>query len=108
METPTLFSRARLDESLSICALVSKLLMLPQQSRVCGQKMGIWRRSASAASEGSECEIDNYGGAGESRTPDLRFRKPPLYPSELQPHHQDSFSLHRFREKLPNIANRAK
>ena len=25
------------------------------------------------------------GGAGESRTPDLRFRKPPLYPSELQP-----------------------
>src|SRR5579862_1021062 len=26
------------------------------------------------------------GGAGESRTPDLRFRKPPLYPTELQPH----------------------
>jgi hypothetical protein len=25
------------------------------------------------------------GGAGESRTPDLRFRKPPLYPTELQP-----------------------
>ena len=47
------------------------------------------------------------GGAGESRTPDLRFRKPPLYPSELQPHHQDSISLHRFRAKLPNIAKRA-
>ena len=27
-----------------------------------------------------------YGGAGEVRTPDLRFRKPTLYPSELQPH----------------------
>jgi hypothetical protein len=27
-----------------------------------------------------------YGGAGGSRTPDLRFRKPPLYPTELQPH----------------------
>src|SRR5229473_8337962 len=26
------------------------------------------------------------GGAGESRTPDTRFRKPLLYPSELQPH----------------------
>jgi hypothetical protein len=26
------------------------------------------------------------GGAGEARTPDLRFRKPSLYPSELQPH----------------------
>jgi hypothetical protein len=25
------------------------------------------------------------GGAGEARTPDLRFRKPTLYPSELQP-----------------------
>jgi hypothetical protein len=25
------------------------------------------------------------GGAGEARTPDLRFRKPSLYPSELQP-----------------------
>src|SRR5258708_37842153 len=29
---------------------------------------------------------DVYGGAGEVRTPDLRFRKPTLYPSELQPH----------------------
>src|SRR5258708_23860331 len=28
---------------------------------------------------------DVYGGAGEVRTPDLRFRKPTLYPSELQP-----------------------
>src|ERR1700733_7386992 len=26
-----------------------------------------------------------YGGAGESRTPDTWFRKPKLYPSELQP-----------------------
>ena len=25
------------------------------------------------------------GGAGEARTPDNRFRKPMLYPSELQP-----------------------
>jgi hypothetical protein len=28
---------------------------------------------------------EKYGGAGRSRTGDLRFRKPPLYPSELQP-----------------------
>ena len=28
---------------------------------------------------------EKHGGAGESRTPDLRFRKPPLYPTELQP-----------------------
>ena len=28
----------------------------------------------------------NSGGAGEVRTPDKRFRKPLLYPSELQPH----------------------
>jgi hypothetical protein len=46
------------------------------------------------------------GGAGESRTPDLRFRKPPLYPSELQPRHQNPVSLHPFRKKLPNIPNR--
>jgi hypothetical protein len=30
-------------------------------------------------------ETKKSGGAGESRTPDLRFRKPPLYPTELQP-----------------------
>jgi hypothetical protein len=30
--------------------------------------------------------MSKSGGAGESRTPDLRFRKPPLYPTELQPH----------------------
>jgi hypothetical protein len=28
---------------------------------------------------------EKNGGAGGSRTPGLRFRKPPLYPSELQP-----------------------
>src|ERR1700730_5876358 len=33
-----------------------------------------------------------HGGAGESRTPDLRFRKPPLYPSELQPRALRDFS----------------
>jgi hypothetical protein len=27
---------------------------------------------------------EKYGGPGESRTPDKRFRKPLLYPSELQ------------------------
>ena len=49
-----------------------------------------------------------YGGAGESRTPDLRFRKPPLYPSELQPRHQNPVSLQLFRRKMTNIPNRAK
>jgi hypothetical protein len=29
------------------------------------------------------------GGPGESRTPDLRFRKPLLYPSELQPQERE-------------------
>jgi|HubBroStandDraft_6_1064221.scaffolds.fasta_scaffold758713_1 hypothetical protein len=48
-----------------------------------------------------------HGGAGESRTPDLRFRKPPLYPSELQPRHQGPDSLHPSRRKVPNIPNRA-
>src|SRR5258707_5964339 len=33
------------------------------------------------------------GGAGEARTPDLRFRKPTLYPSELQPQLASSLSL---------------
>src|SRR5579864_5022573 len=47
------------------------------------------------------------GGAGESRTPDLRFRKPPLYPSELQPRLQCPHSLHPSRKKLRNIPNRA-
>jgi hypothetical protein len=28
--------------------------------------------------------IEIYGGPGQSRTADLRFRKPLLYPSELQ------------------------
>jgi hypothetical protein len=28
--------------------------------------------------------IENYGGPGVSRTRDLRFRKPLLYPSELR------------------------
>ena len=27
-----------------------------------------------------------HGGAGQNRTGDLRFRKPTLYPTELQPH----------------------
>jgi hypothetical protein len=35
---------------------------------------------------------EQSGGAGESRTPDLRFRKPPLYPSELQPHCSGEFN----------------
>jgi hypothetical protein len=30
--------------------------------------------------------LEITGGAGEIRTPDLRFRKPALYPSELQLH----------------------
>ena len=30
--------------------------------------------------------IENYGGPGVSRTRDLRFRKPLLYPSELRGH----------------------
>ena len=34
----------------------------------------------------------NDGGAGRSRTGDLRFRKPPLYPSELQPHMPQSYN----------------
>ena len=35
--------------------------------------------------------VSANGGAGEARTPDLRFRKPTLYPSELQP--QDASTL---------------
>jgi hypothetical protein len=34
-----------------------------------------------------------HGGAGEIRTPDLRFRKPTLYPSELQPPISDYYIL---------------
>jgi hypothetical protein len=30
--------------------------------------------------------IENNGGPGQSRTADQRFRKPLLYPSELQGH----------------------
>ena len=33
------------------------------------------------------------GGAGEIRTRDLRFRKPTLYPSELQPPTPDYYIL---------------
>ena len=34
---------------------------------------------------GDNCEvIENAGGPGVSRTRDLRFRKPLLYPSELR------------------------
>jgi hypothetical protein len=32
------------------------------------------------------------GGAGESRTPDLQFRKLPLYPAELQPRSTREFN----------------
>src|ERR1700730_8042324 len=42
------------------------------------------------------------GGAGEARTPALRFRKPSLYPSELQPHTffiQDSRGLCTWTER---------
>src|ERR1700691_3589869 len=35
--------------------------------------------------------IYENGGAGESRTPDTRFRKPLLYPSELQPRPERQF-----------------
>ena len=40
------------------------------------------------------------GGPGESRTPDKRFRKPLLYPSELQAHGllpPKSISIYRIR-----------
>jgi hypothetical protein len=45
-------------------------------------RSGQLRKLASPLYVGSELQD---GGAGESRTPDLRFRKPPLYPTELQP-----------------------
>ena len=56
-------------------------------------------------------EAEDAGGPGVSRTRDLRFRKPLLYPSELrgQPYIADSFSLqwprHRERSRcaLPYI-----
>ena len=32
-------------------------------------------------------------GAGGTRTHDLRFRKPSLYPAELQPHHASLWGL---------------
>ena len=40
------------------------------------------------------------GGAGEARTPDLRFRKPTLYPSELQPRGIAKHRLPQRRERL--------
>src|SRR5712692_779578 len=43
-----------------------------------------WRRKIFKATK--SYSLRQYGGAGGSRTPDLRFRKPPLYPTELQPH----------------------
>jgi hypothetical protein len=51
--------------------------------------------------------VYGHGGAGESRTPDLRFRKPPLYPSELQPRNRYLVSLHPFLRKKPNIPSPA-
>ena len=46
--------------------------------------------------------LDNNGSPGQSRTADLRFRKPLLYPSELQGHkdlrHQLSI-IHRIAHK---------
>src|SRR5664280_1443529 len=46
--------------------------------------------------------FDNNGSPGQSRTADLRFRKPLLYPSELQGHkdlrHQLSI-IHRIAHK---------
>ena len=44
------------------------------------------------------------GGAGESRTRDKRFRKPLLYPSELQPQH--SVDYHTKNDVRPGAANR--
>ena len=48
--------------------------------------------------------LDNNGSPGQSRTADLRFRKPLLYPSELQGHkdlrHQLSI-IHRIAHKQP-------
>ena len=41
--------------------------------------------TASESDDVSEV-IENYGGPGVSRTRDLRFRKPLLYPSELRGH----------------------
>ena len=35
------------------------------------------------------------GGAGEIRTRDKRFRKPLLYPSELQPHRHNGLAASR-------------
>ena len=41
--------------------------------------------------------LEDNGGAGEIRTRDNRFRKPMLYPSELQPHNSIVVLLARFR-----------
>ena len=41
--------------------------------------------AAAARSSQSAGSPEQYGGAGESRTPDTQFRKLLLYPSELQP-----------------------
>ena len=40
--------------------------------------------------------FENYGGPGQSRTADQRFRKPLLYPSELQGHETNPIISHQF------------
>ena len=43
--------------------------------------------SAGSSSPQNPCAAAGFGsGAGGTRTHDLRFRKPSLYPAELQPH----------------------
>jgi integrase len=51
------------------------------------------------SSEESEM-IEIYGGPGQSRTADLRFRKPLLYPSELQGRTQAVSLVYKFRGRL--------
>jgi hypothetical protein len=51
-----------------------------------------------------DCENDLHsgrcGGAGESRTPDLQFRKLPLYPAELQPRPRKEFNANEVTEPI--------
>jgi hypothetical protein len=41
-------------------------------------------QDGSGSLRNGKIRLDKNGGPGESRTPDTRFRKPLLYPSELQ------------------------
>src|SRR5215469_661074 len=71
------------------------------------EKLGICNDHTTNQRDPFKLKIHNFlfhneisGGAGEARTPDLRFRKPTLYPSELQPRGLAKHRLPQRREAL--------